>query len=247
MRAVCLMAGTCSRLRPLTATYHKALLDVGGRPLLGWQLEAFERAGLKEALLVVGYGADIVKSQIGPRYGHLYVTFVDNPYFATLNMDYSLYCSRSLVQETAFLYFEGDLLVPPTLISAMLDHPDENCIALEPHPQSAKPDTLVMGSNRRVQRLIFAEHGDLSGYANPDVLGEFICMAKFSAEASAFIFNELERTDFQGKMKLYSIFDAVFARWPTGYVTTEGAPWIEIDTHEDLRNAQRVAQMLDFY
>ena len=40
MNALILIAGVARRLAPLTDTTHKALLPVGGRPILGRMLDA---------------------------------------------------------------------------------------------------------------------------------------------------------------------------------------------------------------
>jgi MurNAc alpha-1-phosphate uridylyltransferase len=44
-----LAAGRGERMRPLTDTCPKPLLEVRGRPLIGWHLEALARAGYADA------------------------------------------------------------------------------------------------------------------------------------------------------------------------------------------------------
>ncbi len=51
MRAMILAAGRGERMRPLTDTCPKPLLEVGGKALIVWHLEALARAGLREVVI----------------------------------------------------------------------------------------------------------------------------------------------------------------------------------------------------
>ncbi len=63
--AVILCAGLGKRLRPLTLHVPKALVPVGGRPLLDLHLEALAREGVSRTILVVGHLADKVREHVG--------------------------------------------------------------------------------------------------------------------------------------------------------------------------------------
>lgn len=70
MQAVIMAAGIGKRLRPLTLTTPKPLLQVGGRTILDRTLEALPKS-IDEVILVVGYRADQIREQIGNHaYGH---------------------------------------------------------------------------------------------------------------------------------------------------------------------------------
>ena len=79
MNAVILVAGVARRMAPLTDTTHKALLPVGGRPVLTRMLEALDAAGVRQATLVVGHCADQVRKVAGERVGRLAVRYIHNP------------------------------------------------------------------------------------------------------------------------------------------------------------------------
>ncbi|QJW54761.1 hypothetical protein HL670_01641 [Serratia plymuthica] len=57
MRLACLMAGSSSRLLPLTTSRHKASLMLGKRRMVDYQLESFDRAGIGHKTFVLGHGA----------------------------------------------------------------------------------------------------------------------------------------------------------------------------------------------
>lgn len=65
MQAIILAAGEGSRMRPLTAYRPKVMLPIAGRPLLEHIVLRARAAGLESFVLVVGYGADSVRSHFG--------------------------------------------------------------------------------------------------------------------------------------------------------------------------------------
>ena len=60
-----LAAGRGERLRPLTDAVPKALVEVGGRPLIGWHLERLAAAGLREAVINVSHLGERIVERIG--------------------------------------------------------------------------------------------------------------------------------------------------------------------------------------
>ena len=51
MKAMILAAGRGERMRPLTDTTPKPLLDVAGKPLIGWHLCRLKQAGFTEVVI----------------------------------------------------------------------------------------------------------------------------------------------------------------------------------------------------
>ena len=67
MQAIVLAAGEGSRMRPLTAKMPKVMLPVAGKPLLEHIILRAQAAGVDSFVLVVGYGADSVRSSLRRR------------------------------------------------------------------------------------------------------------------------------------------------------------------------------------
>ena len=65
MQAVILAAGFGSRLKSVSGSKAKPLLEVGGRPLILHQLETLADHGIGPVLVVVGHQADEVQGIIG--------------------------------------------------------------------------------------------------------------------------------------------------------------------------------------
>jgi MurNAc alpha-1-phosphate uridylyltransferase len=65
MRAMILAAGRGERLRPLTDTLPKPLVDVGGRPLVEYHLESLARAGFREVVINQGHLGHLLAEALG--------------------------------------------------------------------------------------------------------------------------------------------------------------------------------------
>lgn len=64
VRALLLAGGLGTRLRPLTDTVPKCLIDLGGRPILDYWLDALDKAGVQEALVNTHHLPDPVRAYI---------------------------------------------------------------------------------------------------------------------------------------------------------------------------------------
>lgn len=60
-----LAGGLATRLRPLTETIPKALVDINGRPFIGWQLEWLRRQGAAHVVVCAAYLGERIRDVIG--------------------------------------------------------------------------------------------------------------------------------------------------------------------------------------
>ncbi len=235
------MAGSCARLLPLTANCHKVLLEIGGKSLIEHQLEAFREVGINEAVFVVGHKADLTELKVGDQYDGIRIKYLLNPYYLTRNINYSLYLTKDEVNGEDFVYFEADMFFHPLILKMLVDSCFENCLVVDPNPQSEKVDTLVLGNNSIVTGLIFKNHGDLKNKIKEHgVVGEFLSIIKFNAKTSKVLFNELEKSNFEGPITLNLVFERCFQIARTNYIETKGYPWVEIDNYNDLKKARKL-------
>ncbi len=70
-RAMLLAAGRGERLRPMTDTLPKPLVEVAGRPLIVYHLEALARAGIREVVINLSWLGEKIRAALadGSRYG----------------------------------------------------------------------------------------------------------------------------------------------------------------------------------
>ncbi len=65
MKAMILAAGRGNRLRPLTDDRPKPLIEVGGRPIIGYHLEHLSKAGFKEVVINISHLKDLFIDVLG--------------------------------------------------------------------------------------------------------------------------------------------------------------------------------------
>ena len=65
MKALIFAAGIGERMRPLTLSTPKALLQVHGKPLIEYHIEALARAGVRELVINISYLGDLIKAALG--------------------------------------------------------------------------------------------------------------------------------------------------------------------------------------
>lgn len=65
MRAIILAAGRGERMRPLTDHTPKPLLQVAGKPLIVWHIEALARAGVRDIVINTAWLAEQFPAQLG--------------------------------------------------------------------------------------------------------------------------------------------------------------------------------------
>ena len=65
MRAMILAAGFGERLRPLTETIPKPLLQVGGKPLIQYHIENLARAGIREIVINTSWLGEMIEAYLG--------------------------------------------------------------------------------------------------------------------------------------------------------------------------------------
>jgi len=65
MKAMILAAGRGERMRPLTDSRPKPLLDVDGRALIEWHIQALKEAGIKDILINTSWLGDQIPEYLG--------------------------------------------------------------------------------------------------------------------------------------------------------------------------------------
>ena len=113
MQAVLLAAGLGSRLGALTERIPKALIDVGGEPLLAYAARFARRAGAREVVVVGGFGYELVEGEVGRR--ALEVTLVHNEAFRDGNLVSLMTARPRLAPEDELLVMNIDHIYRPAV------------------------------------------------------------------------------------------------------------------------------------
>jgi len=235
VNAVILAAGVARRLAPLTDKTHKALLPVGGRPLLLRMLGALADSGIRESIIVIGHCGDQVRTIAGNRLGRMAIRYVENPEYAKGSV-LSLYAARAHLDEPV-LVMDADVLFPREFLRRLLAGPAPSVLLLDKgFPDSGEEVKLFTRGDRVIAlgKKTVPERWDAIG----EGVGFFKCGRAHAAEYVRLLAASIEETG--GVNEYEDALHELLARVPVGWVDVTGLPWTEVDFVEDLRRAESV-------
>jgi choline kinase len=126
MQAVLLAAGLGSRLGSLTAQIPKALIAVGGEPLLAYAVRFAKRAGARDVTVVGGFGHELVEAEVARR--ALPVTLVRNEAFRDGNLVSLMTARPRLAANEELLVMNIDHIYRPA-VAAIVEGPADDVTA----------------------------------------------------------------------------------------------------------------------
>ena len=233
MNAVILIAGVARRLAPLTDTTHKALLPLGGRPILTRMLEALDASGVRQTTLVLGHCADQVRAVAGERVGRMVIRAIHNPQY-TRGSAMSLYAARQCLREPA-LVMDADVLFPRAFLTRLLTLPAPSALLVDRGFSDTGEEVKIYTRGDRVIALgkkVVPEAWDAVG----EGIGFFKCGVEAAPEMVRFLAKVIEDSDGLGEWE--DALHMLVSERHVGWADVTGLPWTEIDFVEDLRRAE---------
>jgi len=154
MRAMILAAGRGERLRPLTDEVPKPLVDIAGKSLIEYHLEALAAAGFREIVINQGHLGDQLPLALGDgsRWG-IHIHWSDEQPEA-LETGGGVHKALPLLGSAPFLVINGDVLVDYRFASLRAVKCDWAHLVMVPNPDhNPEGDFALTGARIR-------EHGD---------------------------------------------------------------------------------------
>ncbi len=137
MQAVILAAGDGGRLAPITFFHPKPLVKVRGRPMLDYTVEALEKAGVRDIVIVTGYKAWRISEYIAREAPYrARIVLAHNPEYEKGNA-LSLLAGHRHIRSYPFILAMADHLFSPELIKEAIrqSRPGENFLAVDYNPE----------------------------------------------------------------------------------------------------------------
>lgn len=243
-RAIIIAAGMGSRLEHFTDEKPKCMVEIDGRSILSYQLEAFASNAIDDIHIIRGYLADELRVDGA--------TYHENPNFRENNILHSLFHAESAL-EGGLLTTYSDIVYTADVVRDAIQCPFDIALVVDrqwraayegrhDHPPEQAELTEVSGDRiTAVGKQVGPDHA----------AGEFIGLAKFSptgTEQLRRVFASVrERLDddepFQAadlfrKAYLTDLFMEMIDRGlDIGWVPIDGG-WREIDTVQDLERVR---------
>jgi choline kinase len=233
--AVILAAGSGTRLRPLTFSTPKCLLDVGGRTILARQLDRVRAAGIRRAVVVTGYLADQVEDHLRLVPPPIPVTLAPNPVFATTGNCMSVLAARIHVETAGIVLCDGDVVLSGDALARLVTSPASTALLVD-------TETALADEEMKVRLDAAGLVRELSKEIEPALAaGESIGVQKVGGPALPIFWATLEAMQEAGDDQGYyegALQRMLDAGVPIRTVTVGRDEWTEIDDHRDLDDAR---------
>jgi choline kinase len=231
--AIVLAAGVGKRLLGASGGRPKCLIEIGGRTLLARLVDGLAAAGVREVVVVVGFGADEVRASLGEGPGGIAVRYVENPRYRE-GAILSLWSARETLAGPV-LVMDADVLCPPAMIARLVRSPHRNCFLLDGSVESTGEEQMLLVRGDRVHDIV---RGGAPGY---DLMGESVGFLKLSTVAARVLRRYLEERVAAGQTGIEheEVYPELLADVEVGYEQVDGMPWTEIDFPADVERAER--------
>ncbi len=238
-RAIILSAGQGSRLLPHTVDRPKCLLDLAGRTMLGWQLQALAAAGISEAVVVTGFRAELVEQALPSMTPPgMAVRTLFNPFYKVADNLASCWMVRHEMSGPV-LTLNGDTLLEPGIVERLIAAPPSDItVTIDRKPSYDEDDMKVITENDRL--LAIGKKLEMAR-----VTGESIGFLRYSGKGAAAFVAEIERTmhtpEGTGLWYLSAIHRLANSGTEVRIASIEGLDWAELDFPADLENCREIA------
>ncbi len=237
MKAIILAAGEGKRLMPYTSGIPKCMVNVGGRPLIEYQIDVLKRSGINDIIIVKGHHANKIKI-IGTK------TFTNKRYYET-NMVSSLFCAESELNGDVIISY-GDIVYSDSILKKLIKSKHNISVAIDLEwkrywmERFENPlddaETLKLSSGGRIIEI------GQKPKSLEEIEGQYIGLMKFSSQGIRSLKNifykskelkQIQNKNYKNAFMtdlLQSLIDEGINVWP---VNIQGE-WVEVDTVKDL-------------
>ena len=234
MKALILAAGVSRRLYPQTYNTPKCLLEVGGKPIINYQLEALSELGVNDITMIVGYHREMLVESVEKNFPEINFKFIVNHHYFETNTAYSVYVGKEALSDQHLL-MNADVVYPKKLLSKLYHPSFENALAVD-----------IKSCRREEVKVIYGGQNKISAIGKDLIedqcLGEFIGVAKFSLEFMNEFVNALgQLIEAGGKNDYFEAgIEQLLEKQLVNYVDVSEYPCLEIDFIEDLELARKL-------
>ncbi|RIX44752.1 MAG: phosphocholine cytidylyltransferase family protein [Rhodocyclales bacterium GT-UBC] len=237
MKAIILAAGRGSRMKNLTDERPKCLVELHGKALLDWQLEALRGAGIEEIAIVTGYKRELLA-------GRGLVEF-HNTRWAETNMVSSLACAEAWLRAEPCIVSYSDIFYSASAVQALMNSQASLAVTYDPNwlqlwTKRFGDPLLDAETFRLTPSLTLAEIGNKPASVE-EVQGQYMGLLRFTPEGWQEVLNVRATltSELRDKMHMTGTLQRIIeaGRVPVSAIPYTGE-WGEVDTTEDLQSYQ---------
>lgn len=223
MKVLLLAAGRGTRISRYLSGNPKCTVDIGNEKLIEYTIKMFNKKGVTDIAMVLGYEADIIKETL-KDYN---IKYYFNPFFDVTNSIASAWFAKDFIQDDDIIIMNADVFLEEKLIDYILSSKKTNLMYAD-------------GSRREEADYKFKyENGILMKYgkelAGDDISGEYVGIGKFDYKFLKVFIPKLEEMI---KNQKHSVWweNVVYEISNTQEINVDdikGMFWAEVDYIED--------------
>lgn len=154
MQAIILAAGMGKRLKELTRSNTKCMVEVNGVSLIDRMLHYIERLHLSRIIIVVGYEGQKLIDYIGTLDIQTPIEFIENPIYDKTNNIYSLALAKEWLCREDTLLFESDLIFEYSVLEALVSDPRETLVLVDKYESWMDGTCVKLGENDSIEAFV---------------------------------------------------------------------------------------------
>lgn len=229
MKAMIFAAGLGTRLKPITDTIPKAMVEVGNQPMLKLVLDRCHKAGITEVVVNVHYLPEVIKSFLLSYISPGMKVFISDETNEILETGGGLIKAKDYFNDgQPFLVANADVL---TNIDIKL--------FFQAHQKLGGIATLAVRDRNTSRKLLFGQEGRLKGRAKGEE-GNGLAFSGYHI-ISPEIFNHITRT---GKFSITDWYIDICKEQSIFAYPHSDDIWIDIGTAEKLNEANEVYEKM---
>ncbi len=239
MKALIIGAGQGKRLLPLTETTPKALINIGGKSLFEWQLDALVECGVTEVVFVAGFNTDAVRKdadRLARKYGQINLRVIHNPFHAIADNLVTCWTARPEMNGDFLLLNSDTLFSAPVLRKLLTSDIVDVTLAVDHKDRYDSDDMKVELDGTRL--------ADIGKTLEDDrVSGESIGMLLFRGDGPRHFAAALDSAmENQAALKHWylSVIAAMAGAMTIETTNIHGLDWCEIDYPHDIGIARKM-------
>lgn len=231
MKAVILAAGMGRRLQTASGGLPKSMISIGGTTLIHRQIDSCLQAGVKEFIIVLGFRKGDLRKHILEKISEEQVIFVENPIYGETNTLYSLWLTRSYLEDD-FIYFNADVIFKSEVLKKIAEYTTYSQLLLETKSCGVEEVKMIINSDNKILKI--GKKIEVEKCA-----GEFIGVGKFTKEVVPEFIKQLSKGVAEGQANNFFEYavDQMLNTKNLYAVPTDDLPCVEIDFPEDLDRA----------
>ncbi len=156
MRAMILAAGKGMRLRPLTDSIPKPLIDVAGRPMIAYPLELLRRAGVQEVVINLHHLGGQIRAALGDgKLSGVRILYSEED--PILDTGGAIAAARDYLSGEPFVVLNADTFIDIRLQDVIDFHHRHGALAtmvVRADPDAARKDDIRVDTGQRIRRIL---------------------------------------------------------------------------------------------